>query len=130
LLSLVTAATDPASAPIGGVAGSLDVTGADVAGEVVERIPDAAIARFVARNAMSPDTSIERVAQAFQSLVRDDERRERLLALAHDEARQSPHGSMEHFEEAWDQVAQKMMTSYSDKPFVSDAYARELTRAR
>jgi hypothetical protein len=30
----------------------------------------------------------------------------------------------------WDQVAQKLLTSYSDKPFVSEEYGRELTAAR
>jgi hypothetical protein len=97
---------------------------------VVDHMSDSLIAGFVARNAFAPDSSIERVAAAFQTLVRDADQRERLLALAHDDARSSPLGSTEGFQEVWDQVAQKMMTTYSDKPFVSDEYARELTSAR
>ena len=97
---------------------------------VTSRMGDATIAQFVARNALAPNTSIERVAQAFHSLVLDVERRERLLAMAHDDASASPLGAAEGFEQAWDAVAQKMLTSYSDKPYVSDDYARELTGTR
>ncbi len=79
---------------------------------------------------MTPGTSIERVAQAFHTLVQDSDQRERLLAMAHDEAAASPLGGGEGFEEAWETVAEKMITSYSDKPFVSEDYARELSGAR
>ena len=97
---------------------------------VTSRMTDATIAQFVARNALAQNTSIDRVAQAFHSLVLDVERRERLVAMAHDDAAASPLGAAEGFEEAWDAVAQKMLTSYSDKPYVSDDYARELTGTR
>jgi hypothetical protein len=97
---------------------------------VVGKMSDATITAFVARNVMGDDAPIERVAHAFQALVRDDEGRERLLALAKDEAAHSPLGSTEGFEQVWDKVAQKLMTSYTDKPFVSDAYGRELSLAR
>ena len=97
---------------------------------VVNRMTDGTIATFVARNALSEDTSIDRVAEAFHSLVVDPDQRERLLDLAHDEAASSPFGNPEAFEEAWDAVAQKLLTSYSDKPFVSEQYARELSSAR
>jgi HEAT repeat protein len=101
-----------------------------VVNAVTSRMTDATIAQFVSRNAMAPNTSIDRVAQAFHSLVLDVERRERLVAMAHDDAAASPLGAAEGFEEAWDAVAQKMLTSYSDKPYVSDDYARELTGTR
>jgi HEAT repeat protein len=98
---------------------------------VVNRMTDESIAGFVARNALAEDTSIDRVAQAFQTLVVDnDERRERLLTMAHDEAAQSPLGRADNFEQMWDRVAEKLLKSYSDKPYVSDAYARELSNAR
>jgi HEAT repeat protein len=97
---------------------------------VTSRMTDGTIAQFVARNALAPNTSIDRVAQAFHSLVLDVERRERLVAMAHDDAAASPLGAAEGFEEAWDAVAEKMLTSYSDKPYVSDDYARELTGTR
>jgi HEAT repeat protein len=97
---------------------------------VMNRMSDTTIAQFVARNALTPGGSIERVAQAFHALVRDVDRRERLIAMAHDDAAASPLGALEGFEQTWETVAQKMMTSYSDKPFVSDDYARELSGTR
>jgi HEAT repeat protein len=97
---------------------------------VVNRMTDESIAGFVSRNAMSEDSSLDRVAQAFQTLVVDSERRERLLTMAHDEAAQSPLGRADNFEQMWDRVAENLLKSYSDKPYVSDAYARELSNAR
>jgi HEAT repeat protein len=97
---------------------------------VVNRMTDESIAGFVSRNAMSEDSSLDRVAQAFQTLVVDGERRERLLTMAHDEAAQSPLGRADNFEQMWDRVAENLLKSYSDKPYVSDAYARELSNAR
>ena len=91
---------------------------------------DETIAGFVARNALAEGSSVDRVAQAFHTLVQDADHRERLVTMAHDEASASLLGTMPGFEDTWDQVAQKMLTSYSDKPFVSEDYARELTGAR
>src|SRR4029077_18664224 len=76
------------------------------------------------------DTSTDRLAQAFQTLVRDGEEQQRLLALAKDDVAASPLGSTEGFESVWNNVAEKLMTSYSDEPFVSENYGRELSGAR
>jgi hypothetical protein len=94
----------------------------------VDRMPDEVIARFVARNAVDDATPVERLAQAFQALVQDGERRERILALAYDDAARSPLAP-EGFEESWSDVVHRLLASYSDEPFVSDQYARELSRA-
>jgi len=123
----VVAAEDPAGGDAVSAEGS---PGSGVLEALTKHMPDDVVAGFVARNAMAEDSSIDRVAQAFQSLVPDDTQRERILSLAHADARNAPSGGAEGFEEAWDKVVQKMMTSYSDKPFVSETYARELTRAR
>jgi HEAT repeat protein len=129
LLSRGAAGGDPASRP--------RPEGTSDEGEVpalvdalVTRMSDTTISQFVARHALTAGASIERVAQAFHTLVRDEAQRERVLAMAHDEAASSPLGSTEGFEEAWEGVAQKMMTSYSDKPFVSEDYGRELSGSR
>ena len=42
----------------------------------------------------------------------------------------SPLGSTEGFEDVWNHVAQKLLTSYTDESFVSDEYGRELSGAR
>jgi hypothetical protein len=101
-----------------------------VVSSVISHMSDDSIANFVARSVMNEGTSIDRVAQAFQALVPDSERRERLLSMAHDDAAHSPLGAAAGFEDIWNRLAQKLMTSYSDKPYVSEAYARELSQAR
>jgi hypothetical protein len=97
---------------------------------VVSHMSDGTIAGFVARNALAEGTSIDRVAQAFHSLVPDTDHRERLLNMAHDEVSESVLGTMPGFEGAWDQVAQKILSTYSDEPWVPEDYARELSSSR
>src|SRR5581483_2239865 len=103
--------------------------GGDLVGAVVSRMTDATIASFVSRNVIA-DTPTDRLAQAFQSLVVDSDQRQRLLTVAKQDVRNSPLGSTEGFEAVWDHIAEKLLTSYSDKPFVSDDYGRELTASR
>jgi hypothetical protein len=97
---------------------------------VVSHMTDGTIARFVARNVIDESTATDRLAVAFQSLVQDAEQRPRLLTLAHEDVKASPLGSTEGFESVWNHVAEKLLTSYSDKSFVGDEYARELSGAR
>jgi hypothetical protein len=98
---------------------------------IVSRMTDRTIARFVSRNVIADvGTPTDRLAQAFQTLVRNPDDRHRLLNLAHDDAAASPLGSTEGFEAVWNHVAEKLLTSYSDETFVSDMYARELSGAR
>jgi hypothetical protein len=104
--------------------------GPRVMNAVISRMSEETIARFVARNVVSASSPTDRLAQAFQTLVREEEGRERLLTLAREDVAASPLGTTDGFEAMWDQVAQKLLTSYSDKPFVSDEYGRELSSAR
>src|SRR5262249_32318768 len=83
-----------------------------------------------ARNVIAQSTATDRLVQAFQSLVPDEEQRPRLLALAKEDVAASPLGSTEGFESVWNNVAEKLLTSYSDESFVSQEYGRELSSAR
>lgn len=96
---------------------------------VVGRMSDTTISQFVARNVMDSPTSTDRLAVAFQALVKDKEDRTRLLALAHKDVAESPLGNTDGFEGVWDQVAEKLLTSYSDTSFVIEEYGRELSSA-
>jgi hypothetical protein len=107
-----------------------DEDNAQVMTAIINRMSDKTIAKFVARSVIADGGPTDRLAHAFQTLVRDDQEQQRLLALAHDEVAGSQFGSTEGFENAWNDVAKKLMTSYSDKPFVSDEYGRELSNAR
>ncbi len=97
---------------------------------VLSHMPDRDVATFVSRNVIAEGTATDRLAHAFQALVPDGDSRERLLTIARDDVAASPLGSTEGFDGMWDQVAQKLLTSYSDRPYISDAYARELSSAR
>jgi hypothetical protein len=102
---------------------------AAVASAVVDRMTDPTIASFVANSVAAERGATERLAHAFEALVPEAERKERLLQLAEEEARQSALGQDEGFDQLW-QGAADMLKSYSDKNYVSDEYGRELSSAR
>lgn len=97
---------------------------------VVSHMSDRAIAGFVSRNVIAEGSPTDRLAQAFQALVNEAPERERLLSMAREEVAASSLGKAQEFDGVWTQVAQKLLTSYSDKPFISELYARELSTAR
>ncbi len=108
---------------------SADPAQAQVATAVVNRIKDDTVASFVATSVVTERGASERLAQAFEALVPEIDRKERLLDLAKDEVADSPLGQQAGFEDLW-QSAHQMLTSYSDKHYVSDEYLRELSSAR
>ena len=101
----------------------------DVIGEVVDRMSDATIAAFVATSVVTERGATARLAQAFQALVPEEERRQSLVALAQSEIAHTPLGRETSFEGLW-QRASEMLLSYRDETFVSTEYARELSTAR
>jgi HEAT repeat protein len=101
----------------------------DVATAVVDRMSDTTVSEFVARSVIAERGASERLAQAFQALVPDTDRRRQLLGLAEAEVSSSELGREEGFGDLWQRV-EGMLTSYSDKTFVSEQYGRELSSAR
>lgn len=112
-----------------GQARSADGEQSQVAAGIVDRMGDDTIASFVAGAVVAERGATERLAQAFEALVPELDRKERLLTAAREEAEQSPLGQETGFENLWESAAD-MLTSYSDKSYVSDEYARELSGAR
>ena len=108
---------------------SPDPEQAQIATAVVNRIKDNTIASFVAGSVVNERGASERLAQAFEALVPEIDRKERLLDLAKQEAAETPLGQDAGFENLW-QSATQMLTSYSDERYVSTEYARELSSAR
>ena len=96
---------------------------------VLGQMSDGTISQFVATHAPGFGASIDRVVQAFQSLVVDGDRRERLVSKARESAAQDAAGDA-GFDQRWQEVAQTLLTHYSDESYVSDTYARELGMAR
>jgi hypothetical protein len=107
-----------------------DEDGPQLVQAVVSRMTDHTIARFVSRHVIAQSAPTDRLALAFQSLVREPEQQQRMLALAKDDVAASPLGSTEGFESVWNTVAEKLLTSYSDESFVSDEYGHELSASR
>jgi hypothetical protein len=102
---------------------------AAMASAVVERMSDGTIASFVANSVSAERGATERLAHAFAALVPQAERKEALVELAREQARQTAAARDAGFEELWKSAAD-MLTSYSDEKYVSESYGRELSRAR
>jgi hypothetical protein len=101
----------------------------EMVGQIVDRMSERTIASFVAGNIVAERGATGRLAQAFEALVPDAERRGEVLDAARDEVADSALGEESGFEELW-QNAASMLMNYSDKPYVSADYARELSEAR
>jgi hypothetical protein len=101
----------------------------DIVDAIVTRMTDGTIGQFVAHGIAEGGGATERLAQAFQALVPDDERRHRVLGLAREDVAGTPLGQEASFPDLW-QRATDMLTSYRDESFVSHEYARELSNAR
>jgi HEAT repeat protein len=102
---------------------------ADLVLQVASRMTDATLGGFVAKGVLAEGGATTRLAQAFQALVPDNDRRPGLLQIAHAQLAESPMGQGEDFADMWKNAAD-MLTSYSDQQFVSESYARELSGAR
>ena len=101
----------------------------DVIGAMVDRMSDATIAGFVATSVVTERGATARLAQAFQALVPEGDRRDLLVDLAESEVLKTPLGRETSFEDLWKR-ASELLLSYRDETFVSADYARELTTAR
>jgi hypothetical protein len=101
----------------------------EMVGQIVDRMNDRTIASFVAGNIVAERGATGRLAQAFEALVPDVERRGEVLDAAREEVAQSALAEESGFDELW-QNAANMLMNYSDKPYVSAEYARELSEAR
>lgn len=117
--------TDPPPLP----AAQSDQPRVDVAGELQRHLSDEAIGHYVADNVVKDRGATTRLATAFHTLVPDPARRQEVLALARRDAERSALGADPQFENVWTN-SMNLLTSYSDKQYVSDDYARELTEAR
>jgi len=100
-----------------------------LAAAIVQRMGDDPIATFVSKSVVAERGATERLALAFEALVPDTERKERLLDLARTNAEQTDLGTEPGFDDLW-QGATSMLMSYSDKGFVSEEYGLELSGTR
>ncbi len=109
--------------------GQTEGAGHDVATRIAEHMTDETIGGFVAQSVIERHGATERLAEAFQALVPEEARRRTVLGLAQEQVQSTSVGSEEDFSRLWKQ-ATDMLLSYRDEPFVNEAYARELSKAR
>jgi hypothetical protein len=102
---------------------------ADLVLQVINRMSDGTVAAFLAKNIAAERGATGRLAQAFQALVPEIDRRRLLLEMAEQKVAQTPLGQEAGFPELMAN-AREMLTTYSDESFVSEEYARELSQAR
>jgi hypothetical protein len=107
-----------------------DEEGPPLMQSVVSRLTDRTIARFVSRHVIADRGATDRLALAFQALVREPDQKQRTLALAKQDVAASLMGVTDGFEEVWSHVSERLLKSYSDQSFVSDSYGRELSSSR
>jgi hypothetical protein len=100
-----------------------------IASDMLARASDAGIAEFVAASVAAEKGATERLAQAFEALVPDGDRKADLLDLAQEVARRAAPQPDSAFDSLW-LGAKDMLLSYSDNQYVSREYARELSSAR
>lgn len=103
--------------------------GIDAAGAITERMPDESVAEFVAGSVAAEGRATSVLASAFQTLVAEPDRRDRVLAMVGSRLAGSPAAQAGGMTSFWQQ-ARAMLTSSADQAFVSDDYARELGHAR
>ena len=101
---------------------------APLVAELLHRITDQALSRFVARSVASARAASARLAEAVRALAPDARRREAVAALTRDELARTEVGEDPDFESLWSEVAD-MLTTYSDAAYVPTAYNAELTAA-
>ena len=101
----------------------------DVAAQLQSRLTPELIGRFVADNVVKDRGATNRLAAAFHTLVPEAERRRQVLAAATDHIARAGAAQDPQFETVWS-ASLDLLMSYSDKQYVSEDYARELTSAR
>ncbi|MBI2833761.1 MAG: HEAT repeat domain-containing protein [Acidobacteria bacterium] len=101
----------------------------DVVDALVERMDDSVIAQFVANSLTAEGGPTARLAQAFEALVPDPDERRSVLAMTEAQLTGSPLAVEQGFLDTWDRL-EKIIETYSDRKYVSDDYAQELSAAR
>jgi hypothetical protein len=102
---------------------------AHVVGEMMLRMSDPMIARFVARSVATERGCTTRLAEAFRALAPDPTRQRNVAGLARQDLKNSDAGGDADFDALWSNV-ERMLLDYSDHAFVSEEYNIELSNAR
>ena len=87
---------------------------------MVDRMSDQTIATFVASSVVAERGATARLAQAFQALVGEDDRRAGLVELAQEEVLKTPLGRETTFQDLWQRASEMLLsriaTTSSSRP--------------
>jgi hypothetical protein len=95
----------------------------DVVGALIERMPDATVSQFLAREMALAGAAPSRLTDVFTSLVPDASRRRNIVLEAQNVAFE------ENVLEQWAEL-ERNLEAYADRQFVSNQYADELHAAK
>ncbi len=114
---------------IAGTGGAEGSAHAPLVAEVIGRIDDRTLARFISRSVAHDRHASARLAEAVRLLAPEPSRRKSIAPLVHEELARTQACEDTSFDSLWSQVAD-MLTTYSDTAYVPPSYDHELTAAR
>ncbi len=95
---------------------------------VAAAFDDVKVAQLLATTLALEGQASGRLAEVFETIAPDDERRSRVLRLTRTLLSETEFGRRDEFESLWHSMEELLMT-YNERPFVSTAYQSGLDRA-
>ena len=102
-----------------------DGAGVAVVRGLAAAFDDTKVARLLATALALDGKASDRLATIFGTIVQDDDRKRRVLALTRTLLQESDFGRSGHFQALWSSM-EELLVSYDEKPFVSEAYRATL----
>jgi len=104
----------------GGGAGPGDGAGGIVSG-IIDAFDDTRVAQLLATTLAIEGQASARLAQVFNTIATDDERKSRVLSLTRQMLSETDFGRQDAFKSLWSSMEELLLT-YNERPFVSQAY--------
>jgi HEAT repeat protein len=92
---------------------------------MTEAFDDAKVAELLASALAADGKATERLAQIFNTIAPDEERKRRVLSLARSYLSETDFGRSEQFQALWTSM-EELLISYNEGPYVSDSYRAAL----
>jgi hypothetical protein len=89
---------------------------------------DEKVAQLLATALATEGQATDRLAEAFEAIVPDAERKRRVLTMARSQLSETDFGRSRQFKAIWSSIEQ-LLLSYNETPFVSDSYRSALAGA-
>lgn len=116
VMQVLTSEDDPAAAGTGVVTG------------IVNAFDDVNVAQLLATTLAIDGQASQRLAEVFDTIAPDTERKRRVLRLTQSLLKETDFGQQNQFESLWGSMEELLLT-YNERPFVSDPYRESLDQA-